>query len=232
MMYWTALMLGLGGSLHCVGMCGPLALALPMPGAARMAMAWHSLQYQLGRAVTYTFLGLAFGALGQGIAMAGWQRGLSVGLGAAMLIAVVFSLPVEQYVLRLPGLGSALGRLKAALSKQLHQQGQRAAFTVGLLNGFLPCGLVYFALAGALATGHVLSAMLFMFLFGMGTWPLMFALTMAGGLASQPVRRRLRQASPVILFAFACLLLYRGLNTDVPLDLRFWAAQETPVMCH
>ena len=227
-MLWTALTLGLVSSLHCVGMCGPIALAMPLPARTRWMLAGNSLLYQSGRVVTYASLGLLFGLLGQVVTLAGWQKGLSIALGMGLLLTAVFSWSLERYWAATPFVTG----LKKRMGKLLQRKGHLASFGVGLLNGLLPCGMVYMALAGALAVGTPVTGAAYMALFGIGTIPLMLALTIAGRSLTFHWRKRLQKAVPVVLVAFAVLLILRGFQVPLPLDLHLWQSGQEIPMCH
>ena len=96
MILGTAFFLGLAGSLHCAGMCGPLAMAVPVLGRNRWAVLASRLIYNLGRVVTYALLGLVFGLIGQTFALAGFQRWVSLVTGALILIGLFFGKMVNQ----------------------------------------------------------------------------------------------------------------------------------------
>ncbi|MBX3102577.1 MAG: sulfite exporter TauE/SafE family protein [Bacteroidetes bacterium] len=212
MWYLTAIVMGLAGSLHCAGMCGPLALALPGRGAWRQLLGGRLL-YNIGRTVTYSLMGAIVGLLGFGLAASPLQQYLSVLSGVVILLLLLFSATLER-----AGSGP-LGRLSFAVRSRLgrllgSRPGLAGQFAIGLVNGLLPCGLVYAALAGAAGTGGVGSGMLFMALFGLGTLPMMLALSLAGRrLFSIPGARRLVRISTV---AIALLLIIRGLNLGIP----------------
>jgi sulfite exporter TauE/SafE len=209
---WTAFFLGLAGSLHCAGMCGPLALALPAAGRNRTTFFLGRLAYNAGRIATYCGLGIIFGLIGQSLLLAGVQRWLSIGLGA-MLIAGLFAsrklsaaLPVTRLV----------ERLKGGMSALLRQRSLASLGVLGLLNGLLPCGLVYVACAGATATGSVLSGAEYMALFGFGTVPMMLAISLSGRLVPAAFRLRLLKAVPAAVGLLAALLILRGLALGIP----------------
>jgi sulfite exporter TauE/SafE len=187
-MIWTAFIIGLVGSLHCVGMCGPIALALPVSFSTRFSLALSRLLYNLGRVVTYSLLGALFGLLGKGFVLAGLQQVLSIALGAMLLFMVFTSFNSESKLLSFGPLNKLAGHVKIALGKLLGTSTQSSLFTLGLLNGLLPCGFVYLGIFGALNTGGVLSGMLYMALFGLGTLPLMFAVSLMSSLVSIRVR--------------------------------------------
>lgn len=229
-MFWYAFVLGLAGSLHCAGMCGPLMLAIPLPLSARWQAAGHALTYQTGRILTYTLLGALFGLLGKGIAVAGFQQAVSVAAGLAMIAAALFTLKWEQAVLRLPGLQGLAQRVQITMGRLLRDHPGRSAFTLGLLNGLVPCGLVYAAVAGAISTFGGWEGALFMLLFGLGTLPLLFALMLSGSRLAPGIRRKFQMAQPLVLLVAGGLLLYRGLHLDLSLFLS--AVPPAEMECH
>lgn len=208
-MLWTATILGLGGSLHCLGMCGPLALTLPAGNR-------RSLLYNLGRLGTYSFIGAIWGVMGQGIAMAGYQQGLSITVGIVMLAILLFSLKMP-YGLAFKGLGAGLYvKLKKNIGHLLQVKSDSSVFLLGVLNGFLPCGLVYMALMGAAATGSYWQGAAFMALFGLGTWPMMFAIRMSGGKRMSALRKYQKPLVWGLSMSVAVLLIVRGMGLDIP----------------
>ncbi len=232
MALWTAFTIGLLGSLHCVGMCGPIALSLPYQGGHRLYAAGNVLLYNLGRVVTYSLLGILIGLFGRGFFLAGFQSYVSIGLGIALLLVALFSINVESQLLRLPAMQRLNAWVKARLGGLLRQRGPGKLFLIGSLNGLLPCGLVYLAIVGALASGSILDSVLYMGLFGLGTIPLMLATALAGQFIKLEWRSRLRKLMPVFLLALALLFLFRGFNFDVPLEFRFWEDMQNAPMCH
>lgn len=230
-MLWTAVFLGLSGSLHCVAMCGPIALALPISAKEKRALLVQSIFYNLGRISTYTLMGFFFGWVGWGIALAGYQNLLSIGIGMCLIIAAFTSISVEQKIFKSSNIAKALNWVKNRLSQLLQIKNTTSAYRIGLLNGLLPCGLVYIALAGAVATSHYLLGGFFMMAFGFGTLPLMLGL-MYFGKSSRNWSRYLRRLSPYVLVAFGLFLIYRGMILEIPVTLSFWEEGNFPVMCH
>lgn len=229
---WTAFTIGLVGSLHCVGMCGPIALALPYQGKHRWVAAANVLLYNGGRVITYALLGLIIGTLGKGLFLAGLQTQVSIGLGILLLIIALFSINVEAGLLRIPAFAKLNGWVKQRLSALLRHHNRASLLFIGMLNGLLPCGLVYMAVVGAVATGHALEGMAYMSLFGLGTIPLMMATALAGQFINLRLRNRLRKLIPVFLVAFAVLFIARGLQFQIPDDFRFWEGLQEIPMCH
>ena len=207
-----ALMLGLLGSLHCAAMCGPLMLALPVPPGGPARFVVGRVVYQLGRIATYCLLGILAGLVGKSLFVAGFQRWLSIALGLAVLGGfliskkVALSAPVVQFV----------AKLKLAMSMQLRRRSFRSLALLGLLNGLLPCGLVYVALAGAVSHGSILSGIGFMAVFGLGTTPMMLGISLSGKFFPIGLRLRLRSAIPVGVCLLAGLLILRGMALGIP----------------
>ena len=211
-MVWTAFMLGLAGSLHCAGMCGPLALALPATGRGYAGFLTGRLAYNLGRLTTYSLLGVVSGLLGRSLTLIGVQRWISLGAGALILAGLLLS--------RRVGTGTpmirAVARLKSAFGGLLQRRTVTSLGLLGLLNGLLPCGLVYAACVGAAATGSLATGVGYMALFGLGTVPLMLGLGFSGRAFPVRWRFKLQQLVPVSLALVAVLLILRGLALGIP----------------
>ena len=215
-MLWAGFFFGLLGSFHCVGMCGAIALALPGAGGPRGRYVAGRVLYNLGRITTYALLGGVAGALGQGLRLAGWQQSLSLLSGGVILLLVATP---ERYLGRAAAffdLDVVLLKVKSRLAYFYQQPSLGALYATGLLNGLLPCGLVYLALAGALSAPGVAGAAAYMALFGLGTLPLMLALSLSGQLVPLRWRGRLRRAVPVLATVLAGLFIVRGLGLGIP----------------
>jgi sulfite exporter TauE/SafE len=208
----AAFFVGLVGSLHCAGMCGPLALALPRAGKSRGAYVVGRCAYNCGRVIAYCALGLVFGLIGKSLFMAGVQRWVSIGLGA-LLLAGLFG--AKRFASWNPAL-FWVSRLKSSMAGLLQRRSISALALLGILNGFLPCGLVYVACAGAVATGGLLSGVAYMALFGLGTIPLMLVLSLSGSAVPISVRLKFRKAIPVAVALLAGLLILRGMELGIP----------------
>ena len=212
MEYWTALVLGLAGSLHCAGMCGPLALVLPAPSKGAINFIAGRAAYNLGRIITYCLLGLLFGSLGKTLFVAGVQRWLSIGLGAVLLAGLFSS---KRLILAKP-ISALVTCLRCGMSSFLRQRSFISLAALGLLNGLLPCGLVYVAAAGATSTGSVAGGACYMALFGAGTLPMMLIISSSKKLFPASFRLRLGRVVPVSIFLLATLLIFRGLGLGIP----------------
>lgn len=209
---WTAFMVGFAGSLHCAGMCGPIVLAMPAVGNTTLTQVTGRVAYNGGRMVTYGMLGLLFGLFGQMLGMAGLQRWVSVGAGALILLGL-FAWPFRG-----SGVFAAqlVGKLKSALGRLLHRRTVGSQFLFGGLNGLLPCGLVYAACMGAVATGGLLSGLEYMLVFGLGTVPMMLGLGLAGRTVQARLQGRFQMVIPVCLGVMGVLLILRGLALGIP----------------
>lgn len=234
MLTWiSALTLGLAGSLHCLGMCGPIALALPRAPEGGRASRWIGrLLYNAGRAVTYAGLGAIFGLVGHSIHLAGWQQGLSIACGMMVLVYVLTQwvgkrrFAFDTWWLRITA------PIQRALARRLGGGTPRGLFGIGLLNGLLPCGLVYIALAGAVETGNPANGALYMAIFGVGTTPLMFAVALVGPSLFARWRGRLQWVIPTGLVILSLLFIARGMNLGIPyLSPHFSADPGAPPAC-
>ena len=218
-MFWLAFTTGLLGSLHCVGMCGPIALAIPMKSRSKWRLLFNASLYNGGRTFMYVLLGLLLGIIGEGFGMAGLQKGLSVGIGILLLVVVFFSINLEKRLLQIPILGRLFFQLKISLANYIKQPSTTTIFFTGFLNGLLPCGLVYIALAGALATGTLLGSLQYMLLFGIGTIPLLFLTILIGNQSTLPLKKVLQKAYPVFLTILGCWFIYRGIYIYLPAEI-------------
>src|SRR5665811_1322766 len=199
MFLWTAFIVGLVGSAHCAGMCGPIALALPLKSENWFTRVSGGLIYNIGRIITYILLGAIFGLLGKGLQMAGFQLWASVVIGIMMIAFVAVPLIFKK----MPSLNNVFesysARLLGVFRNLFRKGGTLSLFGIGLLNGILPCGLVYVAVAGAINTGDVVSAMIYMALFGAGTIPVMLAVSLAGTMISLKFRVFVNRLSPYVI---------------------------------
>lgn len=212
MEYLTAFILGLVGSLHCAGMCGPLALAVPAGGNTTTRFILGRIAYNFGRIITYCVLGLIFGLIGRSLWLAGVQRWVSIALGVLLLIGLFGS---RRLALWRP-VTNLVNGLKFRMSALLRQRSFSALAALGLFNGLLPCGLVYVACAGATATHGILSGARYMASFGLGTVPMLLAIGLGGRLVPPDLRLQLRKMIPVSIVLLAALLILRGMSLGVP----------------
>lgn len=207
--FWTALSVGFLGSFHCAGMCGPLAMALPGAAGRLGPLLTGRLAYNFGRVVTYSILGTGAGLLGHTFSLRGWQSDLSIISGIFIILVVLFSNKKILNLINSKLVGTSFF-LKKKLGNLLKRHTYGSLFAIGLLNGILPCGFVYLALAGAATTQGPGEGTLYMFLFGLGTIPLMLTMALSGSFISLKARNMVNRFTPVIALALALFLIQRG----------------------
>lgn len=214
-MLYTAIIFGLISSLHCIGMCGPIAMMLPVDHKNPSKKALQVLIYHMGRLTSYGILGLAFGLLGRGFYMAGIQQQLSIAVGVGMIVlAVVPEKILANYNFSQP-VYRLIAKIKSSLGAQFKRKTPDALFTIGLFNGLLPCGLVYAALFGAIAMQNVSMGIAYMILYGLGTIPMMSAVVYVSSLLSMPFRSQLQKAVPIVTVVIGVLFVLRGMGLDI-----------------
>lgn len=211
----TAFVLGLLGSFHCVGMCGPIAFLLPVNRQNNWVKFGQIFLYHAARISAYALIGMLFGLIGKSLNLFGFQQYVSIGIGVLMIVIVLipqktlnkynFSQPIYRMV----------SKVKSALGSQLKKRTPDTFLTIGFLNGLLPCGLVYMAVFGAIATGNVGLGTLYMIAFGLGTIPLMTTAIYLGNFLNTQVRQRIRKAIPVFVIIIGILFILRGLGLGI-----------------
>lgn len=213
----TALVFGLVTSFHCAGMCGPIAIALPLHGESKWAKLFGGILYNLGRTSTYIVIGAAFGMLGQGISALGFQKWLSIITGLLMISTVAFPSLFKFNLSSGSGKGfSLLGKLKSGLKILFSTKSFSSLFLIGFLNGFLPCGPLYSAIIISTGTGNMIESMLFMLMFGLGTIPVLLMISILGNVLSIGLRRKMANFLPVVIVIIGLLFILRGLNLGIP----------------
>jgi len=212
----SAIGLGFASGFHCIGMCGPIALSMGLTKKQATNYYLQNLTYQFGRIGTYAFLGAILGIVGQGFEMAGFQQYLTIGVGILLIIMALFSFGGKDFASKIPFISKFLFKVKSNLGKLLQKADYRSRFTTGILNGFLPCGMVYMALTASLASGGIWQGASFMALFGLGTLPFMFTVVLVGNLMNQAFRIRILKAIPVVMIILGGLFILRGLELGIP----------------
>ena len=215
-MLWSAVIFGLLGSFHCVGMCGPIAFMLPVDRTHSTKKIIQISTYHIGRLLAYSIIGLIFGLVGKGLYIFGMQQQLSIIVGVLMVVIVLipvhtfnkynFSKPIYQII----------SRVKSSLGQALKKKSADTFLTIGFLNGFLPCGLVYMAVIASIATQSAAQSSLYMVLFGLGTIPLMTTAIYLGKFLNTTVKRRIQKASPGFVIVIGALFIVRGLGLGIP----------------
>ncbi len=215
-MLWSALIFGLLGSFHCVGMCGPIAFMLPVDRSNSFKKVFQIFSYHFGRLFSYSLIGLFFGLVGKGLYIFGIQQKISIVIGVLMIVAILLPYKTfSKYNFSKP-LYKLIGKVKSALGSALKKKTADTFFTIGFLNGFLPCGLVYMAIFGAIAASNALQGSLYMFVFGLGTIPLMTSAIYLGKFLNATIKRRIQKAVPVFVIIMGILFILRGLGLGIP----------------
>lgn len=219
MIWWAALLIGLTGSLHCAGMCSPIALMIPISMERKVSSFLSLMLYNLGRTTTYVLLGLVVGFLAKGLDLTGIQNYFSIFMGAFLVVVFLFSINVEGWLGTLP-FYRKVNQLISKGMKWAYQSSEKghqknpflSAYMIGLANGLLPCGLVYLAIAGALTTAGPIEGMIFMAFFGLGTFPMMTLIPIFVKQAGRKFRFQARKYIPYLLLIMAAMFIYRGME--------------------
>ncbi|MDB4402624.1 sulfite exporter TauE/SafE family protein [Algibacter sp.] len=212
----SAFILGLLGSFHCVGMCGPIAFMLPVDRSNTVKKITQISIYHFGRLLAYSIIGLIFGLIGKSLYIFGFQQQLSIIIGVLMILVVLipqqtfnkynFSKPIYRLI----------SKVKSALGSAMKKKTMDTFLTIGFLNGFLPCGLVYMALFAAIAGGNAINGILYMAVFGLGTIPLMTTTIYFSQFLKGKARQRIQKAIPVFVILIGALFILRGLGLGIP----------------
>lgn len=211
---WLGLGIGFFGSLHCLGMCGPLAMALPYRTTNTVVRAGKSVLYNIGRTLTYIILGLALASLGQGMFLLGLQKFFSVSFG---ILLIYFILLPQQYrrVSFFIENSELITKVKIQFRNQFQKKNPTVFLFAGMLNGLIPCGMVYMAAIAAMGTSSIESGMSLMAGFGLGTFP---ALTLIASFGSVPSLSKIgfSKLQPAVLLVVGILMISRGLLVEMP----------------
>lgn len=213
---WSAFLFGLLGSLHCIGMCGPIVLALPGKSAARNQFVMGRFLYNIGRTITYGFLGIFSGWIGQTIALAGYQSALSIALGVMILIMIFLPSIFAKKLLPFGFIYRLTEKVRIFWGKLFKDNSVMSLFVIGLLNGFLPCGLVYYALAASASTASVTGGIMYMIMFGLGTLPALFVMGLFGKIITLGKSKTLKRLIPIGGTILAVLIILRGMSLGIP----------------
>ena len=215
-MLLTAFFFGLISSFHCIGMCGPIAMMLPVDRSNQAKKTSQIITYHIGRLSAYAAIGLVFGLLGKGLFLAGIQQKLSIVIGIAMITIILIPEKVfAKYNFSKP-VFKLISKIKATLGRQFKNKSYKSLFTIGLLNGFLPCGMVYVALFGAIAMQSESLGVLYMILFGLGTVPMMSSVVYLNSFLTISVRNKIQKFIPYVAVIIGILFIFRGLGLGIP----------------
>ncbi len=231
-MLWSAFIFGLFGSFHCVGMCGAIALSIPMNISTRIALVKDTLFYNFGRVVMYSIIGLLAGMFGRTFVSLGYQQWLSLAVGILIIAAFVLPNRLQDNVLNYTGLHFLQKKVRKLFGKFIAKPTPFNLLLTGILNGLLPCGFVYIALAGAVLTGNWIDSVLYMAVFGLGTVPMMLIATLSGNLVTIRFRNNIKKLKPYLAILVAFLFIIRGLSLGIPyLSPKLPAPHQTEEVC-
>jgi len=215
-MLYTAFLFGLISSFHCIGMCGPIAMMLPVDRNNPAKKVTQIITYHLGRLSAYGSIGLFFGLLGRGFFLAGIQQQLSIFIGVAMILIILIPEKVfANYNFSKP-IFRVISKIKQTLGSHFKNKSYKSLFIIGLLNGFLPCGMVYVALFGAIAMQSASLGVLYMVLFGLGTVPMMSSVVYINSYLTVGLRNKIQKVIPYIGIVIGVLFILRGLGLGIP----------------
>jgi sulfite exporter TauE/SafE len=226
-------LMGLIGSVHCIGMCGPLVMALPIAQQTNFQK-WQSiLLYHAGKISSYTILGILLGLFGSQLPLYGVQENLSMVMGSIMLLYVVYVFVIKPKFIHRFLQFNLLYTFIVKKMGQLFRSKNRAVFYfIGILNGLLPCGMIYVALTSALATQNILQGGLIMTFFGIGTMPALIMIAIGGQYFSITIRKKIQNLLPIFIFTVGVLLILRGMNLGIPFISPHLGIGVDKISCH
>jgi len=228
----TAFLIGLFSALHCFGMCGGIVGALTMSlhpdiRARQRQLALYSLAYNLGRILSYASAGLLIGLLGETLApLLTDEEGISFSRLFAAVLIIALGLYIGGWYPKLAvieQLGQPIWQRLEPLGKKLIPvQNPLQAFLFGIVWGWLPCGLVYFALLLAFSQGDTLQAILFMLAFGTGTLiPVFSAGLLVGRLTDLRKSLIIRRGMGFVMILMGITALWLALTPDIHHSLHY-----------
>jgi sulfite exporter TauE/SafE len=211
---YFAFFMGLFGSIHCAVMCGPLLLAVQGNQELTWTVALNKVLYQVGRILTYGIFGVALGLVGQLASIQGWQVGLSLFTGIILLLIGL----IQLFKIKNQGFSKLQMRFVQPIAKLMGRWLYRpgGSFLAGVLNGILPCGMLYMAAAAAMNTSSSLTSFYFMIMFGLGTLPLLLVFSFLGNFIRTYFKMNFSKWLPFIYILMGIWFLLRGANLDIP----------------
>ena len=209
-----AFFMGLFGSVHCTLMCGPLLFAFQQNQKLSFATVVNKILYQVGRILTYGLIGLVFGVFGNSFVMNGWQQGFSIFTGIILITIGLSYVCIKRFPKVATYQTKAIQPFAKAMGKWLYMP--NGSFIAGMLNGILPCGMVYMAVASSMNAESLLSSFQFMVCFGLGTLPLMLLFSLLTNLPKKIFKFKFSSVLPFLYIIMGIWFLLRGANLDIP----------------
>lgn len=226
-------LMGLIGSVHCIGMCGPLVMALPISGQSNFQKWVSILLYHFGKISSYTVLGILLGLFGTALPFNVMQEHLSIVLGSIMLLYVLYVFVIKsKWAIPFFQSNIVYSLIIKKMGALFKSQKSSSFYLIGFLNGLLPCGMVYVALTSAIATQSLVQGGMIMAFFGLGTMPALIMVAIGGQYMGRAVRTKLQSLLPVFIFSMGILLILRGLNLGIPYLSPQIGIGATAVPCH
>lgn len=207
-MWLTALIIGLAGSLHCLGMCSPLAFAVTN---FRRPYFTNRLIYNGGRILCYGLLGMFFSTFGSLFRLSGFQNALTLTLGCALIVLGIAGTRYFRIPFLTPLVQKITASIKSLFAEFLQRKTTVSVAFLGALNGLLPCGLTYVALTYCLTLGSPIAGFAFMLVFGAGTLPVMLGLTSGMQFLTNRFHFSLGNFTTIAMIVLGALLMSRGM---------------------
>ncbi len=214
--FFSGWVLGFLGSFHCIAMCGPIALSLPVGKNSRTKFFLGRIFYNFGRIVTYSVLGIIVGYIGVAIFFAGFQQIFSIIIGTLIIFTAFLPSITSRITSKISLLTKIHQTLRKFFSFLFQKQTLLSLFGIGIINGFLPCGFVYMALANAATFGNEIQGMIFLSGFGFGTLPMMFGVSLIGNVIKEEWRKKIFSLIPIGMVILGILFIVRGMGLGIP----------------
>lgn len=225
-------LMGLLGSVHCIGMCGPLVMALPISHKTSSQKITAIFLYHLGKIISYGLLGVLFGLFGSQFPIFSFQKNISIVIGITMLVYVIYVFVLRSKHLYFNFFSPLNNFVVKYLSILFKSKSVVSFLLIGMLNGLLPCGMIYLALSSSMATQNVLNGGLLMAFFGLGTLPALLMVAIGGQYMGFAFRKKIQNLLPVFIFGMGVLLILRGLNLGIPYLSPFTGIGSQVISCH
>lgn len=211
-LYISALTMGLLGSLHCMGMCGPIVLVLHGNRSFLSRLSYHA-----GRIGIYAFIGMMIGFSGGAFRLAASQEAISIIAGIFMLLLIVLPSRLMSSLPILRSFGKAYSIIQQRTQHYWKDRTIKGDFFLGMINGILPCGFLYAAFLGSLQARSVLGSAAWMLLFGIGTIPSLLFIGSLSSFNNQTVKKYMNRALPIGTAIIAVIFILRGLSLGIPM---------------
>lgn len=212
---WLGFVMGLASNLHCLGMCGPIALATPVNRSSWWTILVDLIKYHSGRIAIYTVMGIFAGLIGASIRFLNWLQWISIASG---VLIILFAW--GKFFAKIP-LGAKIQawffpKLQRVRKYALESKSPFRLILLGMVNGLLPCGVVYIALGNAVIADSYFGSAMAMLAFGVGTLPILLAIGFLGGKIGNIFKERWKNLVPVLLTIVGSVIILRGMNLGIP----------------